>query len=330
MRTLGAATLLAFTLLARAAHADDEQARGAPATARHEPSAADLATARTALREGLQLREERNLQEALARLATAFDLVPTPVTGFELGKTHMMLGHVLQAHELFRKVGRMPPAVEESERSATARTESARLATELGPRIPTVRLKLSLVPGATATVRLDDEEVQTTGAVTPRAVDPGKHVIVAKAGDGPEQRVTLSIAEGEAKDIELAPTWVKPKEPVRPQGFIYVPRTNPLVFVGFGGASVSLIVATLATSLAVANTSAAKDVCGESYCPQNAVTDSVRPAKVYAGIAVGAWASTVAFLAVGIISISNPVKDKIPTNARLRLGPTGAALEGQF
>ena len=39
------------------------------------------------MREGLALREKGELQEALARLGSAYDLVPTPVTGFELGKT---------------------------------------------------------------------------------------------------------------------------------------------------------------------------------------------------------------------------------------------------
>ncbi|HVJ92054.1 MAG TPA: hypothetical protein VM580_19770, partial [Labilithrix sp.] len=84
--------------------------------ARREPTAGDLATARTALREGLALRDKGAVAEALPRLASAYDLVPTPVTGFELGKTHMMLGHTLHAHELFKKVLRMPPSMEESTR----------------------------------------------------------------------------------------------------------------------------------------------------------------------------------------------------------------------
>src|SRR5438270_10599023 len=92
-----------------------------PAPAHAEPSAGDLATARSALKEGLALREKGDLLGALGRFSTAFDLVQTPVTGFELGKTHLLLGHVLHAHELFKKIGRIPPALEESQRSAAAR-----------------------------------------------------------------------------------------------------------------------------------------------------------------------------------------------------------------
>src|SRR5690606_27127569 len=68
--------------------------RSAAAEERAEPSAADIATARVALTEGVRLREKGELLQALGRIQTAFDLVPSPVTGFELGKTHMMLGHV--------------------------------------------------------------------------------------------------------------------------------------------------------------------------------------------------------------------------------------------
>ena len=85
--------------------ASPTRAHAAPGVA--EPSAGDLATARSALKEGLALREKGDLVGALGRLTTAHDLVATPVTLFELGKTHLLMGHVLQAHELFIKIGRL-------------------------------------------------------------------------------------------------------------------------------------------------------------------------------------------------------------------------------
>src|ERR1700731_2600082 len=124
------ATLMAFVLLAlpSVAHAAPPDApppatAPAPGTVHVEPSAGDLATARSALKEGLALREKGDLLGAVGRFTTAHDLVPTPVTAFELGKTHLLMGHVLQAHELFIKIGRIPPALEESQRSATAPAE---------------------------------------------------------------------------------------------------------------------------------------------------------------------------------------------------------------
>src|SRR5262249_29152195 len=160
-------------------------------------------------------------------------LIRTPITGFELGKTHLMLGHVLQANELFKTVVRMPQSLEESSRSQTAREEAARLARETEPRIPWLRIKLTLPPGASAVVRVDEDEVPKIGAETVRAVDPGPHDVIAKAGDGPEQKVHVELGEAETKEVALAPKWVAPKHPapVSPNTEIFVKSTNPLVYI---------------------------------------------------------------------------------------------------
>jgi hypothetical protein len=318
----------------------------APAAAplKREPTAGDLATARTALREGLVLREKGELQEALARLASAYDLVPTPVTGFELGKTHMMLGHVLQAHELFKKVVRMAPSMEESVRSQTSRDEAARLAKELEPRIPSLRLKLTLPAGASAVVKVDDEVITMTGAETMRAVDPGAHEIVAKAGDGPEEKVHVEVGEAETKDVPLAPTWVPPKiPPGKTREVIFVRQTNPLAFVGFGIAAASLVVTTVSALVNIDARDDARDRCGTSHCPPavgrgspgSAVTDSTFEGEntryqLSGVIAAAAGFTTVVFVGLGILGVARPVKERVsagssiqPTVGLGRLGLTG-------
>ncbi|MBN9162143.1 MAG: hypothetical protein BGO98_08935 [Myxococcales bacterium 68-20] len=318
----------------------------APA-AKREPTAGDLATARTALREGLALREKGELEPALARLASAYDLVPTPVTGFELGKTHMMLGHVLQAHELFKKVIRMPPSMEESTRSEVSREEAARLAKELEPRIPTLRLKISLPPGASAVVKIDDEEIPLTGAETTRAVDPGPHEIIAKAGDGPEETVLVDVAETEIKEVALAPTWVPPKNPVpgKTREVIFVRQTNPLAFVGFGVAAAALVVTTVSALIYIDARDDAKDKCGEKFCPPslrnsgvigaNSVIDTSFQGEnaryQLSGIVmVASGFTTLVFAGLGIFGAARPVKERVTTSVTVeptvglgRLGLTG-------
>lgn len=329
------------------ARAEPPAATAPVASTRREPTAGDLATARAALREGLVLRDKGALEDALARLASAYDLVPTPVTGFELGKTHMMLGHVLQAHELFKKVVRMAPSLEESTRSQTSRDEAARLARELEPRIPSLRLELTLPAEATAIVRVDDEEIPVTGAVTMRAVDPGAHEIVAKAGDGPDEVLLVEVAEGEVKDVHLAPTWVPPKP--RPSGreIIYVRQTNPLAFIGFGIASAALVVTTVATFVYIDARDEAKDKCGASYCPPapqdaaavsmgSVIDTSLRSEtlryQVSGAIMVAAGVTTLLFTGVGIFGAARPVKERVTTGAtvRPRVGLGGLGLAGTF
>jgi hypothetical protein len=304
-----------------------------PAAAHPEPSAGDLATARNALKEGLALREKGDLVGALGRFTTVFDLVQTPVTGFELGKTHLRMGHVLQARELFLKIGRMPPALEESERSATAREEAARLAVDLEPRVPTLHIRLKLPEEASAVVRIDDDPITTTGEITARSVDPGKHVIVARAGDGPEMRVTVDVAEGETKSVDLAPQWVPPKEPaVAPNGgqVVYLRQTNPLVFVGFTSASVALTLTGVSAVLAFNAASRADDRCGDNFCPQYVRDGDVTEMRTWLAVSIVAGAATLAFVTVAVLSISRPTTEKVVARARPFFGPGGVGLGGVF
>ncbi len=343
---LGITIALLLPTLAHAAPADAPASSPAPAPASApapapavhvEPSAGDLATARSALKEGLALREKGDLLGALGRFTTAHDLVPTPVTAFELGKTHLLMGHVLQAHELFIKIGRLPPALEESQRSATAREEASRLAIDLEPRIPTLRIHLKLPPDATATVRIDDDPIATSGAVTPRAVEPGKHVIVARAGDGPEERVTMEIGEGETKDVDLAPQWVPPKAPVVPPSggqIVYLRQTNPLVFVGFTASSVALTLTGVAGVVAFNAAGRAHDRCTTDYCPQYVRDSDITQMRAWIVVAAVSGAATIGFFTLAVLSISKPVNEKVIARVTPRVkpyvGPGAAGVVGTF
>jgi len=302
-----------------------------PRLAHAEPSAGDLATARTALKEGLALREKGDVVGALGRFTTAFDLVQTPVTGFELGKTHLLMGHVMHAHEMFQKIGRIPPALEESERSAAARAEAIRLSADLEPRIPTLRLHVKLPPDATATIRIDDDPIVTTGPVTPRAVDPGKHVVVARAGEGPEERVTIEVGEGETKDVELAPQWIPPKAPEVGKGqVVYLRQTNPLVFVGFIASSVTLTVTGVAAVLAVNAAGRARERCGKDYCPQFVRDDDITIMRTWVGATIIGGGATLVLFTLGVVSISKPTTERVVGSVKPYLGPGSAGVIGRF
>jgi hypothetical protein len=292
------------------------------------PTASDFATARTALKEGLALRDKGDLQAAAARMQTAYDLVKTPVTAFELGKTQLMLGHVLTAHELFQVVVRMPPALEESARSAAARTESAKLSADIEPRIPVLRIHVKLEAGASAVVRVDDDVIHTSGEVTERAVDPGPHEIVAKAGDGPEEKINVDVKEAEKKDVELAPKWVAPKPPPPVEKeVVYVRQTNPLTFIGFVGASAGLVATTVFTIVAVNNANRADEVCGShTYCSQDNRQKYVLPAQLTGGLAWVSAAATVGFGVMGIVGVNTPIRERVTAY----VGPGSAGLTGSF
>lgn len=324
-RALVVASVLASTLAGTA-----EAQEG-----KREPTAGDLATARAALKEGLALREKGDLSGSIIRFQTAWDLVPTPVTGFELGKTEMMAGKILQAQELFQKVVRMPPSMEESDRSKVAREESARIAKELEPRIPSLKIKVKLPAGATAQVRVDDENVPLSGVSATRAVDPGSHDVVAKAGDGPEQHVRIDVAESEVKEVELTPQWVPPKiDAKKEKGQVVVVRekTSILTFIGFAGASAGLALTLSSGYVALSAHNDLVDMCGERYCPEtNEKQINIRNAWLVVTVASGA--TTLAFLAAGIIGVTNPKKESVVVGAprvRPTVGFGSLGLEGSF
>ena len=328
---LGIMTALA---LPRLAHAEEPPGTPAPApsaAAAAQPSAGDLATARNALKEGLALREKGDLVAALGRFQTAFDLVQTPVTAFELGKTHLVMGHVMHAHEMFERIGRLPTALEESERSATARAEADRLLTDLEPRIPTLRIHVKIPDGATAAVRIDDDPISLTGAVTLRLVDPGKHVVIGRAGDGPEEKVTIELAESETKDIDLAPQWVPPKAPAGPGGqVVYLRQTNPWVFVGFTLASVALTVTGVSAVLAVNAAGRAHDGCGSDYCPQYVRDTDITVMRTWIVATVIGGLTTAGFFTVGVLSIGKPTTERVVSGVSPYVGFGSAGVTGKF
>jgi hypothetical protein len=280
------------------------------------------------LKEGLALREKGDLAGALPKLHLAHTLIATPVTAYELGKTHMMMGQLLSARELFLEVTRIPRSMEESERSETARSEAARLADELEPHIPRLKFKLTLPPGATAVVKVDGVVVPPEAVDAPRRVNPGPHEVEAKAGDGPDQKVKVEVKENETKDVELAPQWVEPKAPAATERPYYVktsPNTAFLVpgVVGMGAGLVGATAAFVSADILQHN---ALSKCGPNYCPSG-VHDDINTAS---GLTVTGWAS-LGLLTVGasitILGLMTPRSERVYTGSLtpvVGLGTLGA------
>jgi hypothetical protein len=214
----------------------------------------------------------------------------------------------------------------------SAREEAARLARDLEPRIPSLRIKIVLPPEASAVVRVDDVVITTTGVVTPRAVDPGAHEVTAKAGDGPEAKLQVEIAEGETKDVELAPQWIPPKveeqKPAAPQ-IVIVRQTNPMVFVGFGVSSAALVLTSFSGYMAVAAANRARDECSDSFCPSSADRDK-RAIATWLIVGGASAATAIGFFVVGIMASNRPVSERVTAGVRPTVGLGTVGLEGRF
>ena len=176
---------------------------GTPGATPGAPSAADLESARELFKEGRELRQSGDLKRALERFKAAHAYGQTPVTALELGRTHVQLGELVEGREVLLSVARMKVQPDETEKSAAARSEAADLAEEVKKRIPTVSVKLTGVASdSAAQLQVDGFAVPIVGLTGIRKVNPGKHVVVARAGTHEETR-NIELEEAKTQDVTI-------------------------------------------------------------------------------------------------------------------------------
>jgi hypothetical protein len=270
------ALLLSFLALAPA---------GVPRVARAQQpqhSAADIAQARQLFNQGEDLRNNGDTKGALEKFKAAHALAGTPITGVELGRTYMQLGQLVEAHETFLSIARIPVLKEETPRSTAARKEAAQLADLVAPRIPSVSITITGGPPDQVSVSIDGVPVPAAALTSPRLLDPGPHTIVATVG-GARGESSVQLKEGETKPVELklapAPaasqgsTQETPAGSSSPAAAEAPPPVRgglgPLVYVGGGVAVVGLGVGAVTGLMAMSKASSVKDACNGTTCPRS-------------------------------------------------------------
>jgi hypothetical protein len=281
-----------------------------------------------------------------------------PTTGLEVAKTQAALGLLVEARDTALRVSRSGEKAGEPAPFKQAREAATSLTEELEGRIPAVTITVKNVPdGAAAAVTIDDAAVPSEAIGTPRKLDPGHHVIVAKAGsvDGKQE---IDLAEKERKEvaIELPAAAASAtassttgdanaggEQPVEAGGKSGVSKA--MMFGGFGLAGAGLIAGTITGVMAMSKTNGVK---GSSGCTGTvcgpAEYDDISSARSLATI------STVSFIAggvgavVGVIGLftgnssaapSSATPEKAPgeeTTSRIEpwLGFGAAGLRGTF
>jgi hypothetical protein len=221
-------------------------ALAAPVALAGGPSATDLETARALFKQGLDLRAAGNMRGALEKFQAAHALGRTPVTGIELARTYDKLGLIVEALETATDVGRIPVAVDETDKSATARRDAAAMASELRPRVPTLVTRITTQSAAALVVTIDGRKLPEAAIGQPYRVNPGTHEVSAHFEGGDEVKASVSLAERETKTIELAPP--APKEIPKPSplpGEVRSGRSIAPAIVGFVAAGGAVVAGTV-------------------------------------------------------------------------------------
>ena len=250
------------------------------------PTAAQRETARRLMDEGKERMRAGEKERAVEAYQKAHELMKVPTTGMALAKAHLALGHIVEARDVSLEVARMSRETGEPPIFEKARKEARELEASLKPRIPTIRI---IVKGGPATrVTVDDVEVAPLLYGEPVALNPGKHVVVAKNADNAEKRADVELAERDAKEAELtlpaatpalvaAPVASKPSTTTAPRP---VERTaqrttpaNVLFYGGFGLAAVGLAVGGITGALTLSKAGTVKAQCENNVCDPAAKGD---------------------------------------------------------
>lgn len=288
------------------------------------------------LREGqcdrTPMRSRPLCEQARDAFARAYSLYPAGLGALRnLAYVERNLGLVASAARHFRELSRKAPLDPNPARKLWA--EFARKEADgLTERIPRLTVRVPLANSET-TVVLDGHLIPRAAWEAAIEVDPGEHTLLVQAPGHTRFDETLTLAEGERKDLEArltaletpraAPTAPAPSAPERDAPSR--PRVLPLVVTGVG-------VATLAAGLGLGFVAIQKrkDACGDShYCDPDKLDSGRRVAR----------ASTIVTAAGGALTVGGLVwyflaKDRATgTHAALRplLGTaTGIEASGSF
>jgi hypothetical protein len=256
-----------------------------------EPSSAQLDQARALFREGNELRDKNDMRGALAKYEAAHALFATPITGLEVGRTHLQLGELLAARDAFVAAVKLPVKPQESANTAAARAEAARLAGEVEARIP--KIVVSVESTEPAQIEIDG----SVAAQAPRQVDPGKHVVVVRSGSAVRTSEVV-LVERETREIKVS--FAAPAAPASPALPPAPPAKEPSgrptwVWVGFGVAGAGVVVGSIAGAMTLHGTSQLSSGCNDGRCPPDQ-HDRLSSTRTWATV------STISFAVAGTVA----------------------------
>jgi hypothetical protein len=287
----------------------------------HTPTAQELETARNLYKEGKELRAKGDLPGAIEKLLAAHALGNTPVTGIELARTYALAGKLVEAREIALSVARLQVASDETEKSAEARTDAARLAAELRPRIPTLRVRVQgVASGEEGHLVIDAFEVPDAAIGEPLKVNPGHHAVVLRAGEGGtarESRGEVETAEGTSAEITLSvpPPPVTPPPPEPPPAPV-AHRNTLVVTLGFGAAIVGGAAGLFTGAAAISKKNQLSSECNGFQCgPENGGSSDLSTARTYATASTVAFGVAGAGLVVGLIGLLTSGSSAAPAPA---------------
>jgi hypothetical protein len=306
------------------------------------PTAQELETARSLYKQGKELRASGDLRAALEKFQAAHALGNTPVTGIELARTYVLVGRIVEAREVCLYIARMPVAPDETEKSAEARAEAIKVADDLKPRIPTLVVRVKgLVAGEAVHVSIDGALVPDAAMSEPQKVNPGKHTVIVRAGDGREVEGAPDAAEGQSAQVTLTlpapalPLEPEPAPPPAPPLALVESPPSPLVKIGVSVAAVAGTVGVVAGLVALNKRSELNQACNQTLCDSaHGGAGDLAMAYSWATVSTVSFAVAGAGVATAVAGVLSRGHAAAPGQGGARvfpwIGPGAAGIHGRF
>jgi hypothetical protein len=296
-------------------------------TALADPSPKDRAQAKADWTHGKQLMAVKDFAGAADAFQSAEDRDPRALYKLDLARAFSETGKLVEAETLFEEVEKGDESGSDREK-ALAKS----LSDKLIPRIPTLKLVAKGPP---------DDAVHATIESTPAKVgvaireNPGRYHIEATADGFAPTKVTASVAEGEAFDVNL-PFKATGEAGGGDSGPRHGGNMLPAA-ISFGVGGTGILLGTIFGILAFQATSDLNAVCKANVCPITAA-DDINTDEAYGNTStatfviggVGVAAGVVLALTVG--RGSSKSDDKTPEKAFVvpYAWPGGVGVVGRF
>ncbi|MBL8611381.1 MAG: hypothetical protein JNL38_28820 [Myxococcales bacterium] len=305
-----------------------------------DPSAAERESARRLMDEGRDKTRSKDLEGALVAYGKAHGIMHVPTTGIALARTHLALGHLVEARDVALEVARFPKEKGEPAVFESARAEARDIEAATKDRIPTLRIKTK--GGTAARVAIDGVAVSTALLDAPVAVNPGKRVVTVANREGAERKAEVDLAERDKKSVELeVPEDAKPSGPgpsssPGPSASASPPPPSsgggPGRAIFIGGAVITVVGAAAGTVtglMTLSKADAVKPLCENGKCDPQAKSD-LDGGKTLGLVSTVSFAVAGAGLVVAVVGLVWPSPKQTGFVVRPLVGPGAVGVGGAF
>ncbi len=297
--------------------------------ARAQVSAADRETARSMMQEGRDLREKGDLKGALTRFKSADDIMHVPTTSLEVARAQVALGQLIEALDTIAAIRKAPQSPDDPAPFKDARVKADELDAQVEGKVPSLNITVTGAgEGENPSISIDGVSVPAAAAGLPRKVDPGHHVVTARALNG-QAKDEIDVAEGEKKDVALVLTAGgadttggenPPTEgggPETPRSVVHSPGV--LTWGGIIVGGLGLAVGGVTGIMTLSKASSVKNECNSStkVCSSQSGINDLNSGNSLATVSTVGFAVAGAGAAVAIVSliIGHKGPEAAPANA---------------